>query len=112
MRNDPRSTEEMAIEAFQSVGAGRFSLKLRDGYQTALSEGGDTFSLGERQLISFARALAFDPAILILDEATSNIDTETETIIQRALKVIQKGRTSLVLPTGYQRFKMPIKFTS
>jgi len=95
--NDPAISRETAIHALKAVGADKFIEKLPDKYDAKVTEGGDTFSLGERQLISFARALAFDPAILILDEATSNIDTETETIIQRALKVIQKGRTSLVI---------------
>jgi len=95
--NDSKITREAAINALKAVGADKFIEKLPDKYDAAVTEGGSTFSLGERQLISFARALAFDPAILILDEATANIDTETEMMIQRALKVIQEGRTSLVI---------------
>ncbi|HLS59771.1 MAG TPA: ABC transporter ATP-binding protein [Virgibacillus sp.] len=95
--NDPSITEKMAIKALKSVGADRFIQKLSDGYQTKVSEGGHTFSLGERQLVSFARALAFDPAILILDEATANIDTETENRIQHALEIIQKDRTTMII---------------
>src|SRR6185437_4751909 len=85
--NDPKIKRETAINALKAVGANQFIEKLPNGYDEAVTEGGSTFSLGERQLISFERALAFDPAILILDEATANIDTETEHIIQRALEV-------------------------
>ena len=95
--NDPAISREAAIKALKAVGADKFIEKLPNKYDAKVTEGGSTFSLGERQLISFARALAFDPAILILDEATANIDTETEAIIQKALKVIQEGRTSLVI---------------
>lgn len=95
--NDPMITRESAILALKAVGANYFIEKLPNGYDEKVTEGGSTFSLGERQLISFARALAFDPAILILDEATANIDTETEHIIQRALEVLKKGRTTLVI---------------
>lgn len=95
--NDPHIPSERAIEALKAVGADRFIEKLPNGYEEKVSEGGTTFSLGERQLISFARALAFDPAILILDEATANIDTETEMLIQKALEVLKKGRTTLVI---------------
>ncbi|WP_188456558.1 ABC transporter ATP-binding protein [Virgibacillus oceani] len=95
--NDPRITREMAIQSLKAVGADRFIEKLPHKYDEKVTEGGSTFSLGERQLLSFARALAFDPAILILDEATANIDTETESIIQKALDVLKKGRTTLVI---------------
>src|SRR5690625_5158606 len=95
--NDPKISEEAAIKALKAVGGERLIQKLPDGYDTKISEGGRTFSLGERQLISFARALAFDPAILILDEATANIDTETESYVQKALRVLQKGRTTIVI---------------
>ncbi len=95
--DDPGITRGKAIRALQAVGAHSFIEKLPKGYDEPVSEGGATFSLGQRQLISFARALAFDPAILILDEATANIDTETESIIQHALEVLQKGRTTLVI---------------
>src|SRR5699024_9974514 len=82
--NDKRISKDGAINALKAVGADQFIEKLPKKYDATVTEGGTTFSLGERQLISFARALAFDPAILILDEATANIDTETEMMIQRA----------------------------
>ncbi|RDW18155.1 multidrug ABC transporter permease [Oceanobacillus arenosus] len=95
--NDPKISKERAIEALKAVGADRFIEKLPKSYEEVVTEGGTTYSLGERQLISFARALAFNPAILILDEATANIDTETEMVIQRALDVLKQGRTTLVI---------------
>ncbi|MRH44931.1 ATP-binding cassette domain-containing protein [Aquibacillus halophilus] len=95
--NDSDISREMAIKSLQNVGADRFIGKLPMGYDEPVKEGGSTLSMGERQLISFARALAFDPAILILDEATANIDSETEGIIQEALEVLKKGRTTLVI---------------
>ncbi|UOQ92670.1 ABC transporter ATP-binding protein/permease [Halobacillus shinanisalinarum] len=95
--NDEKITREMAVHALKAVGADRFIEKLPDQYDTAVKEKGDSLSMGERQLISFARALAFDPAILILDEATANIDTETEQLIQQALEVLKQGRTTLVI---------------
>ncbi|WP_042224488.1 ABC transporter ATP-binding protein [Oceanobacillus manasiensis] len=95
--NDPRISRERAVDALKAVGADRFIEKLPNRYDEKVTEGGGTFSLGERQLLSFARALAFDPAILILDEATANIDTETENIIQQALEVLKQGRTTLVI---------------
>ncbi|SEH95252.1 ATP-binding cassette, subfamily B [Halobacillus karajensis] len=94
---DERISREMAVKALKSVGADRFIEKLPGKYDEPVKEKGDTLSMGERQLISFARALAFDPAILILDEATANIDTETEKLIQQALDVVKKGRTTLVI---------------
>lgn len=95
--NDQNISREMAISALKAVGADRFISKLPKGYDDPVNEGGSTLSMGERQLISFARALAFDPAILILDEATANIDTETERVIQNALEVLKQGRTTLVI---------------
>ncbi|MEI3598924.1 MULTISPECIES: ABC transporter ATP-binding protein [unclassified Oceanobacillus] len=95
--NDPRISREKAIQALEAVGAASFIERLPAKYDEIVTEDGSTFSLGERQLISFARALAFDPAILILDEATANMDTETESIIQRALEVLQKDRTTLII---------------
>ncbi|KGX83414.1 ABC transporter ATP-binding protein [Pontibacillus marinus] len=94
---DPNISRERAIKALKEVGADRFIEKLPKQYDEPVKEKGSTFSAGERQLISFARALAFDPAILILDEATANIDTETEAIIQNALQVLKQGRTTLVI---------------
>ncbi|MFD1017630.1 ABC transporter ATP-binding protein [Thalassobacillus hwangdonensis] len=95
--DDPRISREMAIEALKAVGADRFIERLPGKYDEPVKEKGSTLSMGERQLISFARALAFDPAILILDEATANIDTETEQVIQEALNVLKEGRTTLVI---------------
>jgi ATP-binding cassette subfamily B protein len=84
-------------QALHDVGGERAFGKLPGGYDEPIVEKGSTLSAGERQLISFARALAYDPAILILDEATSNIDTETETMIQAALEVVKKGRTTFIV---------------
>jgi len=84
-------------ESLEAVGATDFINKLSKGIDEPVLEKGSTFSTGQRQLLSFARALAFDPAILILDEATANIDTETEGIIQKALEVLKRGRTTFVI---------------
>jgi ATP-binding cassette subfamily B protein/subfamily B ATP-binding cassette protein MsbA len=84
-------------EAAQAVGADEFIRKLRLGYETPVQEGGVILSVGQRQLISFARALLADPRILILDEATSSVDTQTERLIQNALSRLLKGRTSFVI---------------
>lgn len=94
---DSRISREQAMQALQIIGADSFIEKLPKQYDTIVTEGGSTFSLGERQLISFARALAFNPAILILDEATANIDTETEFMIQKALSILKEGRTTLII---------------
>src|SRR5699024_11939967 len=94
---DPAMSRQAAIDALKAVGADRSIEQLPNGYDEKVTAGGGRLSLGERQLISFARALAFDPAILILDEATANIDTETENLIQHALEVLKKGRTTLVI---------------
>ncbi len=94
---DPSISRERAEQALRDVGAGRLLEQLTLGIDDPVIEKGGTLSSGERQLISFARALAFDPAILILDEATSNIDTETEAVIQSALDVVKQGRTTFVI---------------
>ncbi|MDA2395782.1 ABC transporter ATP-binding protein [Bacillus cereus] len=86
-------SKERIIKALHDVGAERFANNINE----EITEKGSTLSTGERQLISFARALAFDPAILILDEATSSIDTETEAMIQQALEVVKKGRTTFII---------------
>ncbi len=83
--------------AARAVGAHDFIVRLRHGYATSVEEGGLLLSVGQRQLISFARALLADPRILILDEATSSVDTQTERIIQQALAHLLKGRTSFVI---------------
>ncbi len=83
--------------AAQAVGAHEFILRLRAGYDSPVEEGGVILSVGQRQLISFARALLADPRILILDEATSSVDTQTEQLIQRALARLLRGRTAFVI---------------
>jgi len=93
----PGATREQAIAAAKSVAAHDFIIKLPNGYDSELGQRGRNVSIGQRQLISFARALVADPQILILDEATANIDSFTELAIQRALKVLFQGRTSLVI---------------
>ena len=95
---DPsESTREEVEAAARVVNAHDFIMDLPDGYDTVLGEGGGALSQGQRQLLSFARAVLTDPRILILDEATSNIDTRTEAIIQRALATLLEGRTSVVI---------------
>jgi ATP-binding cassette subfamily B protein/subfamily B ATP-binding cassette protein MsbA len=89
---------ELEIEAAaRAVGGHDFIVNLRKGYETSVEEGGVMLSVGQRQLLSFARALLADPRILILDEATSSVDTQTEQIIQEALRRLLKGRTSFVI---------------
>ena len=95
--NDPRITRDKIEAALTAVGGERVIQTLPNGLDEPVIEKGSTLSAGQRQLISFARALAFDPAILILDEATSNIDTETEQIIQHAMDVLKQGRTTFVI---------------
>ncbi|ANS74090.1 multidrug ABC transporter permease [Paenibacillus yonginensis] len=94
---DGRISRETVEKALKDVGADRILAHLPGGLDEPVVEKGSTLSAGERQLISFARALAFDPAILILDEATANIDTETEALIQSALEVLKKGRTTFII---------------
>jgi len=91
------ATDEEIIAAAQAVGAHEFIAKLPDGYQTRVEENGSNFSMGQRQLISFARALLANPRLLILDEATSSVDTTTEKQIQQALDHLMDGRTSFVI---------------
>ncbi|QAV21596.1 ABC transporter ATP-binding protein [Paenibacillus chitinolyticus] len=88
---------EKVDAALRDVGGERIFANLPGGFDEPVLEKGSTLSAGQRQLISFARALAFDPAILILDEATANIDTETEAVIQAALDVVKKGRTTFII---------------
>ena len=95
--NDERISREMVEEALKAVGGERVLKNLEKGIDEPVIEKGSTLSSGQRQLISFARALAFDPAILILDEATSNIDSETEEIIQHAMDVLKEGRTTFII---------------
>ena len=91
------ATDEQVIEAAKAVGAHDFITNFASGYDTELQERGENLSLGQRQLICLARALAANPRILILDEATSNIDTHTEVLIQRALNEVLRDRTALVI---------------
>lgn len=90
-------TDERVRWAANEVHADRFIQRLHEGYKTEVKERGAGLSVGQKQLISFARALAFDPALLILDEATSSIDTETERLIQQAIERVMLHRTSLVV---------------
>jgi ATP-binding cassette subfamily B protein len=95
--DDPSISREKVEHALRSVGGEKVLKNLEKGFDEPVVEKGSTLSSGQRQLISFARALAFDPAILILDEATSSIDTETETVIQEAMEVLKKGRTTFII---------------
>ena len=96
LRNE-HITDEQVKKALNRVGFDRFLDKMPEGISSKILERGSTLSTGQKQLLSFARALAFDPDILILDEATSSVDTETEKMIQSALDELLKGRTSIVI---------------
>lgn len=91
------ATDEEVIRAAKTVCAHDFIMEMENGYQTQVNERGSRLSAGQRQLISFARALLADPKVLILDEATSSIDTETEIILQKGLNELLKGRTSFII---------------
>ncbi len=91
------ATDEEVVEAAKAVGAHEFIIHMPDGYDTDVGEDGVNLSVGQRQIISFARALLADPRILILDEATSSVDTATEKVIQQALDTLMEGRTSFVI---------------
>ncbi len=91
------ATDEQVIEASKAIGLHPFVEKLENGYQTHVGEGGGLLSMGQKQLISFARAILAQPSILILDEATSSIDSEAESLIQDATKKLLHGRTSLIV---------------
>lgn len=95
--NDNDITDEQVKEAAEYVNASHFIEKLTQGYHEPVTERGATFSAGERQLLSFARTLAHNPSILVMDEATANIDTETEILIQEALEKLMDGRTTIMV---------------
>jgi ATP-binding cassette, subfamily B, multidrug efflux pump len=94
---NPSISHQKVVEAARLVGADEFIEKLPGGYQYNVMERGATLSVGQRQLISFVRAMVHDPQIIVLDEATSSVDTETEEMIQRAIEKLMKGRTALVI---------------
>ena len=91
------ATDEEVIEAAKAVNSHYFIMGMEKGYLTEVNERGSRLSLGQRQLVSFARALLANPRILILDEATSNIDTETEKLVQEGIEKLLQGRTSFVI---------------
>jgi ATP-binding cassette subfamily B protein len=95
--NRVHATDEQVRQAAKAVDADGFITGLDDGYDTFLAERGVNLSVGQRQLVSFARAIVADPRILILDEATANIDSHTELIIQRALQQLLHNRTAIVI---------------
>jgi ATP-binding cassette subfamily B protein len=94
---DERISLERVEEVCKALGLHEFIMRLPGGYQYDVMERGATLSQGQRQIISFARALLFNPAILILDEATSSVDSESEMLIQHAIETLIKGRTSIVI---------------
>jgi ABC-type multidrug transport system fused ATPase/permease subunit len=91
------ASDEEIIAAAESAGAHDFITRLENGYDTELQERGQNLSMGQRQLISFARAILADPAIILLDEATANIDSQSEHLLQQGLKKLIKGRTTLII---------------
>ncbi len=94
---DTQISDEAVRRAAATVHATRFIERTAHGYESAVAERGATLSVGQKQLLSFARALAFDPAVLVLDEATSSVDTETEMLIRDALHVLMEGRTTIAI---------------
>lgn len=94
---NPNITMEKVIEAADLVGARRFIERLEGGFNYNVQERGATLSVGQRQLISFVRAMVYDPKVIVLDEATSSVDTETEEMIQDAISKLMKGRTAIVI---------------
>ena len=91
------ATDEEVIAAAKAVSADQVAAKLEKGYESDVGEGGDRLSTGEKQLISFARAVLADPRIFVLDEATSSIDTQTEQLIQKATELLLRDRTSFLI---------------
>ena len=95
--NNENITNEKIIQSAKMVNASSFIEKLNNKYDEPVTERGSTLSAGQRQLLSFARTLAYDPKILVLDEATSNIDTETEELITKALETLMNDRTTIMV---------------
>jgi ATP-binding cassette subfamily B protein len=93
----PEAAPDEIVRAAQAVGAHEFILRLEDGYETQLGERGTRLSLGQRQLVAFARALLADPRILVLDEATSSVDIGTERRIEEALRILLADRTAFII---------------
>ena len=93
----PDATDEEVRRAARMVGAEEFILKMQDGFDAKVGEGGNRLSTGQKQLISFARAILTNPSIFVLDEATSSVDTETEQLIQNAIQTVLSGRTSFII---------------
>jgi ATP-binding cassette subfamily B protein len=93
----PDATEEEILEAARATFVDRFVHSLPDGYDTVIDEDGGNLSAGERQLVTIARAFLADPALLILDEATSSVDTRTELLLQHAMAALRSDRTSFVI---------------
>ena len=91
------ATDEEVIAAAKAVYAHDFIIRMKDGYDTMVSEKGSSLSIGQRQLISLARTMLLNPKILVLDEATANIDTETEQLIIEGIKRLMEGRTTLMI---------------
>lgn len=106
---DPTITRDMAITAAKTVNAHGFISSLRDGYDTLLQERGTNLSQGERQLLAFARVLAADPEVLVLDEATASIDTETELLIQDGLEKLMTDRTAILIAHRLQTIQQANK---
>ena len=94
---DPGISDEKVRQAARMIGMDDFIMSLPGGYDFVVGERGGSLSLGQRQLLSFIRALLYDPSILILDEATSSVDTDSERLIQHAIDTMIKGRTSIVI---------------
>jgi ATP-binding cassette, subfamily B, multidrug efflux pump len=94
---NPKASDEQILEAAKATYVDRFVHSLPEGYETVLADEGATLSAGEKQLLTIARAFLADPAILILDEATSSVDTRTEVLIQKAMAALRSQRTSFVI---------------
>ena len=103
--NDPEISDDRAEWAARVVNADKFIRELPDGYETELSERGKSLSQGQRQLLAFARVLAADPEVLVLDEATASIDTATEMVIQDALHKLTEGRSSIIIAHRLQTIR-------